>query len=62
MSHDSKETSPKLGGFNYLSQKDRDEMNAILRFRCEDCNKYWADYPSKLCPGCEAYREHTGHV
>ena len=27
---------------------------------CEDCRKNWADWPSKLCPGCEAYREHTG--
>ena len=27
---------------------------------CADCGKNWADYPSKLCPGCEAYREHTG--
>ncbi len=26
---------------------------------CEDCYTYPADWPSKLCPGCEAYREHT---
>jgi hypothetical protein len=25
---------------------------------CEDCGKYPADYPSRLCPGCEAYQEH----
>lgn len=25
---------------------------------CEDCGKNYADPPSKLCPGCEAYREH----
>ena len=30
------------------------------RKRCEDCGAEWADHPSKLCPGCEAYREHTG--
>lgn len=27
---------------------------------CEDCGRFAADPPSKLCPGCEAYREHTG--
>jgi len=27
---------------------------------CEDCGKFPADYPSKLCPGCQVYREHTG--
>lgn len=26
---------------------------------CEDCGEFYADPPSKLCPGCEAYREHT---
>jgi hypothetical protein len=25
---------------------------------CEECGIYPADQPSKLCPGCEAYREH----
>jgi hypothetical protein len=24
---------------------------------CIDCGKELADFPSKLCPGCEAYRE-----
>ena len=32
------------------------------RKRCDDCGKNWADRPSKLCPGCEAYREHTGAI
>ena len=26
---------------------------------CEDCGKYPSDPPSKLCPGCEAYKDHT---
>ena len=26
---------------------------------CEDCGKYSADVPGRLCPGCDAYREHT---
>lgn len=25
---------------------------------CEECGSYPADLPSKLCPGCEAYKEH----
>jgi hypothetical protein len=28
------------------------------RRRCEECEN-WADPPSRLCPGCEAYQEHT---
>lgn len=36
-------------------------VRALLRPAiCEECGKYPADPPSKLCPGCEAYREHTG--
>jgi hypothetical protein len=30
--------------------------------RCVDCGLNWADPPSQLCPGCEAYREHTGQI
>jgi hypothetical protein len=26
---------------------------------CADCDVNLADPPSKLCPGCQAYREHT---
>jgi hypothetical protein len=41
----------------------RELMEAYLRptpkaLKCEDCGERPADYPSKLCPGCEAYREH----
>lgn len=25
---------------------------------CAECGTNWADPPSTLCPGCEAYREH----
>lgn len=28
------------------------------RKRCDGCESGWADPPSKLCPGCQAYREH----
>jgi hypothetical protein len=34
-------------------------LSIILYAVCEDCGKYAADYPSKLCPGCEAYQAHT---
>lgn len=27
---------------------------------CVGCGEYDADPPSDLCPGCEAYKEHTG--
>lgn len=27
--------------------------------RCAECSTNYADPPSDLCPGCEAYREHT---
>ena len=26
---------------------------------CEDCGIYPSDPPSKLCPGCQAYKDHT---
>lgn len=29
-----------------------------LRVMCEECGKNPADLPSRICPGCEAYREH----
>jgi hypothetical protein len=28
------------------------------RKRCVECGVNWSDPPSRLCPGCEAYREH----
>lgn len=30
--------------------------------RCYECEVNYADTPSKLCPGCQAYREHTGQI
>lgn len=30
--------------------------------KCVDCDRYYADLPSRLCQGCEAYREHTGYA
>lgn len=28
---------------------------------CEECDKYIADHPSKLCAGCNAYKEHQDY-
>jgi len=28
--------------------------------KCEECGVNPADTPSRLCVGCDAYREHTG--
>ncbi len=28
--------------------------------KCEECGVNPADIPSRLCVGCDAYREHTG--
>lgn len=28
--------------------------------KCEECGINPADTPSRLCVGCDAYREHTG--
>jgi hypothetical protein len=30
----------------------------VHRKRCRDCGTNWADPPSPLCPGCDAYQEH----
>jgi hypothetical protein len=36
------------------------EADEIVRrpMKCEGCLQNWADPPSRLCPGCEAYSEH----
>lgn len=26
---------------------------------CDECGKYPADFPSRTCAGCDAYKEHT---
>jgi rubrerythrin len=36
----------------------RAEMQRRRAPKCEDCGINPADPPSKLCPGCEAFREH----
>ena len=38
----------------------RKKMNGTVQTKCDDCGANWADWPSKLCPGCEAYQAHQG--
>lgn len=37
-----------------------DEIQELISSKCEDCGVNIADYPSKICVGCSAYREHSG--
>lgn len=45
-----------------MQQEARAAFEPIDRLRrppiCEGCGKDRADPPSKLCPGCQAYRDH----
>lgn len=41
----------------------RDELTLeSLSPICQECGIYVADYPSKLCTGCNAYKEHTDYL
>ncbi len=31
------------------------------RRTCDDCGEHPIGIDDKLCPGCDAYRDHTGH-
>ena len=46
----------------YLTDEQDKEVQAafdgMLPPMCEGCDQNRADPPSKLCPGCQAYREH----
>ena len=44
-------------GWNKLCAEIINEIEAGPKL-CEECGIYPADPPSKVCPGCEAYREH----
>jgi hypothetical protein len=47
-SHPASRVAPD-GGLNRGKQR---------RKRCVECGVNWSDPPSRLCPGCEAYRDH----
>ena len=52
-------------GKTFASHRDlrrhRGDSHSTRR-KCEECGKNWANSPSRLCPGCDAYRDHTGAV
>jgi hypothetical protein len=31
------------------------------RIKCDDCGQNYVEKKGDICPGCDAYREHTGH-
>jgi hypothetical protein len=49
--------APKMGppSPNIVVKPKRPRMPPM----CEECDQYRSDPPSKLCPGCQAYGEHT---
>lgn len=45
----------------FQTPNDEHERNVQAAFDsdlCSECGKEKRDTPSKLCPGCQAYREH----
>lgn len=44
-----------------LAERYAARSPALARAKtCEECGIYLADPPSRICPGCEAYRDHAG--
>lgn len=39
--------------------KEHDECFNFDVWLCDSCGQNPADFPSKLCVGCEAYKDHT---
>ena len=53
---------PECQGIDVGAEMDRVALAQPTAKRppmCEGCGIYRADPPSKLCPGCQAYRDHT---
>lgn len=55
--HDSR-TGELVARLSKTAKKARERHRPV----CDDCGVYPADSPGALCPGCEAYREHTGQI
>jgi hypothetical protein len=53
------ETADLAGVRAIVEARVRAEIEAALPPMCADCGVNRSDPPSKLCPGCEAYRDHT---
>ena len=48
----------RLAAIEGRPEREPSRPYRIRRKRCEECGINWADPPSRICPGCEAYREH----
>lgn len=55
------EEHPEFGALGILAGYGEEKPKRRRRVMCDECGKYPADLPSRICPGCDAYREHTGH-
>lgn len=47
-----------LSGTGIMKDGKHIPAHSIRYMMCSECEKYPCDPPSKLCPGCQAYREH----
>lgn len=52
---------PMPGSRASNTKKHMDGSTTFRRKRCDGCGQDWADYPSKLCPCCQAYNANIGH-
>ena len=55
------EAAERIIGVAYAVRDKLEEAAAALREdpqMCAECGQNRANSPSRLCPGCEAYREH----
>ena len=43
-----------------VSKRKRKITMPRVKIMCDSCGQNYADYSSRLCPGCQAYREHQG--
>ena len=49
-------------GHHRIATDAQMKVHEELASRCYECEVNYADTPSKLCPGCQAYRDHTGQI
>lgn len=45
-------------GHHWIATDAQMKAHEEIAARCYECEVNYADTPSKLCPGCQAYREH----
>lgn len=54
------EKEPRIGDASFTVEAllAGTAFEQLVPERCEGCGINYADPPSKLCPGCQAYRDH----